>query len=77
MQQSKIFSLNWADALKSLLIAIGTPVLVAVERIIDSGKMDFSWKSLAMIGIGGGVTYLVKNYFSPPATTPPTNPLGK
>lgn len=66
MQPSKQFSINWLDAGKGLIIAVGSPVLVAVERIIDAGKMDFSWKSLAMIGIGGGVTYLLKNFFSAP-----------
>lgn len=66
MEQSKLYSINWRDAAKGLIIAVGSPVLVAVERIIDAGKMDFSWKSLAMIGIGGGITYLLKNFFSSP-----------
>jgi hypothetical protein len=67
MEQSKLYSINWRDALRGLIIAVGSPVLVAAERIIDAGKMDFSWKSLVMIGIGGGITYLVKNFFTSPA----------
>lgn len=66
MEPSKQFSINWRDAGRGLIIAVGSPVLVAVERVIDAGKMDFSWKTLAMIGIGGGVTYLVKNFFTSP-----------
>lgn len=68
MKTSPLYSINWKDAIKSLVIAVGSPVLVAVERVIDAGKMDFSWKSLAMIGIGGGVSYLLKNFFTPAQT---------
>lgn len=66
MKQSKQFSINWRDVSKGLIVAIGTPVLLAVERVIDAGKMDFSWKALLMAGIGGGVTYLIKNFFTAP-----------
>jgi len=64
MQPSKLYSINWRDAIRGLIIAVGSPVLVAIERTIDAGKMDFSWKSLVMIGIGAGCTYLVKNFFT-------------
>lgn len=66
MEQSKQYSINWRDALRSLIIAVGTPVLIATERVIDAGKMDFSWKALAMAGIGGGLSYLLKNFFTAP-----------
>lgn len=65
MEQSKLYSINWRDALRGLIIAVGTPVLIAIERVIDAGKMDFSIKSLVMAGIGGGVAYLIKNFFTP------------
>lgn len=66
MEQSKQYSINWRDAIRSLIIAVGTPVLIAAERVIDAGKMDFSFKTLAMAGIGGGIAYLLKNFFTAP-----------
>lgn len=64
MKTSPLFTINWRDAVKGLVLAVGTPVLLAVERLLDAGKVDFSWKTLAMVGIGGGVTYLIKNFFT-------------
>lgn len=66
MNQSSLYAINWRDALRGLILAIGTPVLVAVERQLDAGKIDFSWKSLAMIGVGAGLTYMTKNFFTSP-----------
>ena len=65
MKTSPLYSLNWRDAGKGLLIAIGSPVLVALQRYLEAGKVDFSWKALVMIGLGGGATYLIKNFFTP------------
>jgi hypothetical protein len=66
---SKKFSLDSSDWLRGLGIAVATPVLIAVQRVIDAGKMDFSWKSLLMAGIGGGVAYILKNWLFEPAKT--------
>lgn len=72
MKDSPLFTLNWQDALRGLIVAVGTPILLAIERVIDAGKMDFSWKTLAMAGLGGGVVYLIKNFFTPAAATKTT-----
>jgi len=65
---SKKFTLQGGDFLRGLGMAIATPVLVAVQRLIEAGKVDFSWKALLMMGIGGGVAYLLKNLVLEPAT---------
>lgn len=70
MQQSPLYTINWRDISRGLIIAIATPVAVAMQRLLDAGKMDFSWKALLMIGIGGGLSYLVKNFFTAPAEQP-------
>lgn len=66
---SKKFTLQTSDFLRGLGMAIATPVLVAIERLIDAGKVDFSWKALLMMGIGGGVSYILKNLLVEPAKT--------
>ena len=65
---SKKFSVNFLDVLKGVVIAVGTPVLFAIQSKLDSGNYQFSWKELAMIGLAGFVTYLIKNFFSTPTT---------
>lgn len=65
---SKKFSVNIYDVLKGVIIAIGTPVLFAIQSKLDSGNYQFSTKELLMIGIGGFVTYLIKNFFTTPTT---------
>ena len=64
---SKKFTLQGSDFLRGLGMAIATPVLVALQRLIDAGKVDFSWKALLMMGLGGGIAYILKNWLVEPA----------
>jgi len=66
---SKKYTLQIGDALRGLGIAVATPVLMAIQRIAETGHMDFSWKTLMMAGIGGGVVYILKNWLLEPAKT--------
>lgn len=70
---SKQFSLNFKDIAKAALVAVLTPVLVLVQQSIEAGSLTFDWKHLSMAAIGGGVAYLMKNFFTPSqtVTTPP------
>lgn len=65
MKTSPLYSINWRDIAHGLIIAVGTPVLVAAQRLLDAGKIDFSWKTLAMAGVAGGVSYIIKKFFTP------------
>jgi len=69
MEQSKLFSLNYADILKGLLMAVITPVLVIIQQSIANGEMTFNWKAIGMAAIAGGVGYLLKNFFTPGSKT--------
>jgi hypothetical protein len=64
----KQFSLGWLDVAKALLIAMITPVLVLIQNSIDAGQFSFHWKPILMTAIGGGVAYLIKNFFTPTQT---------
>lgn len=62
--RSKKFSLNWQDFLKGLLIACGSSAAMIVQQSLDSGSLEFNAKAIGMAAIGGGITYLIKNYFT-------------
>lgn len=68
MEQSKLFSLNYGDILKGLIMAVGTPVLLIIQQSIANGEVTFNWKQIGMAAIAGGVAYLLKNFFTPPVT---------
>lgn len=61
MKPSKIFSLNWQDFLKGLIIAIGTPVLYILQELIP----DWNLSPIEKAALSAGVTYLLKNFFTP------------
>ena len=65
---SKIFSLNALDFAKAFLVAILTPVLVLLQNSLDAGEFTFHWKPILMAAIGGGLAYLIKNFFTPSQT---------
>jgi hypothetical protein len=65
MKQSPLFSLNWNDAIKGLIMAVGTPALFIIQQAIANGQFVFNWKQIGMAALAGGVAYLVKNFFTP------------
>ena len=67
MKDSKLFSLNLKDLLKGLLLAILTPAVLIIEQSLDAGTLVFNWNHILMASLAGGVAYLVKNFFTPPA----------
>jgi len=64
MKQSNFLSLNWSDIAKGFLMAVLTPVFVIVQQSIEAGVFTFDWKTIGLAAIGGGVAYLVKNFFT-------------
>ena len=70
---SKKFRLNAKDFLRGLLIAMLTAALMAVQNALDAGELVFKWKQITMAAIGGGVAYLLKNFFQPAQVKQPIN----
>ena len=66
MKDSNFLSLGAKDILRGLLIAILTPILVLIQQSIEAGNLVFEWKSLLISGVGGGLAYLIKNFFTKP-----------
>ena len=68
MTNSNFLSLNWKDIVKGLLMAVLTPCILIIQQSLDAGNLVFNWKQIGMAAIAGGLAYLVKNFFSTPAT---------
>lgn len=76
MKTSKFLSLDFSDILKGLLMAILTPAIVIIQQSIDMGLLTFNWKTIVTASIGGGLAYIVKNFFTPQKEVSTTQSIG-
>lgn len=65
MKSSPMYSLNKQDLLKGLLMSILTPAIFIIEQSINAGSLVFDWKTILMASLGGGISYIIKNFFTP------------
>lgn len=77
MQTSSLFSLNWQDAAKGLLMAVLGAVVSVIVATVKTGNFTFTWESLWHGAVVGGASYLTKNFLTPSQTIPPSNLLAK
>lgn len=54
MKTSNLYSIDYRDILKGLLIAILTPTLFLIQQTTATGKLTFDWKEIGIATIGGG-----------------------
>lgn len=59
------YQINIKDALRGLLIAAGTAAGFIIQSTVESGSLDINWKKVGMAALAGGLTYIIKNYFTP------------
>ncbi|MFI5138211.1 MAG: hypothetical protein ACHQIM_10315 [Sphingobacteriales bacterium] len=71
MQTSSLFSLDFKDLGKGLLVAVGGAAIAAVETSVQAGTLTFSWKAIGGAALAAGLSYLVKNFFTPAQTIMP------
>jgi hypothetical protein len=71
MKTSSLFSLDFKDLGKGLLVAIGGAVIAAVETSVQAGSLTFNWQSIGGVAIAAGLSYLGKNFFTPAKTITP------
>lgn len=64
---SKQFWLNAKDFVKGMLMAIGGSAFIVIENTLNAGVANINWRTVVIAGLASGTTYLVKNFFSPPA----------
>jgi len=65
MKQSDLFSINWRDVLRALVIAALTPVLFALEKALTNGA-QYTLQEYGYMAAAGAVAYLVKNFLTKP-----------
>ena len=71
MKTSSLFSLDFKDLGKGLLVAIGGAAIAAIETSISAGSLTFDWKAIGGVALAAGLSYLVKNLFTPAQTVTP------
>jgi hypothetical protein len=47
-------------------MAILTPAVFILQQSLEAGSLKIEWHTVLLASIAGGVSYLVKNFFTPP-----------
>lgn len=71
MKTSNFLSLNLQDFGKGLIVAVGSAVLAAVYNVLQAGSLNFDWKAIGIVAVSAGVSYLAKNFLTPPSIVTP------
>jgi hypothetical protein len=66
---SKFLRLDYKDLAKGLLIAALTPALLVVQQSLSEGSLVLNWENIVAVSLAGGLSYLIKNFFSGPKTS--------
>ena len=77
MQTSPLFTIDFKDLGKGLLVAVGGAVIAAIETSVQAGALTFSWKAIGGVASAAGLSYLVKNFFTPAQTVTPAQQGGE
>lgn len=69
IKTSKKFRIDLLDFLKSLIIAGLSGCAMIAQQLIDTDSLDkVNWKAVLMAFVGGCLSYLIKNFFTPTRT---------
>ena len=71
MNTSNLFSLNWNDLGKGLLVAVGGSIVAVIEKTVALGSLTFDWQQIGLTALAAGIAYLGKNFFTPAQTVTP------
>jgi membrane protein implicated in regulation of membrane protease activity len=71
MKTSSLFSLDFTDLGKGLLVAVGGAVIAAIETSVQVGSVTFNWQAIGSVALAAGLSYLGKNFFTPAKTVTP------
>lgn len=65
MKTSNLYSIDFKDLSKGLIVAIGSAVVATIQTSLQAGSLDFNWKLIGTVALGAGVAYIGKNFFTP------------
>jgi membrane protein implicated in regulation of membrane protease activity len=74
---SGLFSLDFKDGAKGLLVAVGGAIIAAIQTSIQAGSLSFKWSYIGSVALAAGLAYLGKNFFTPAKEVAPANPIAK
>lgn len=69
METSKLFSLDWRDLGKGLVVAIGGAAITAIQTGFSAGGIN--WHSVINVAIAAGLAYVGKQFFTAGAVVTP------
>lgn len=58
------FTLNTADFLRGLAVAVGTAVLVLLQQMLTSSPVVINWSQLGIAAGSAAIAYLLKNFLT-------------
>ena len=64
MEKSKLFSVDFKDGAKAIVLAGLVSAAQIMETSLDAGSLVFDWKAIAIAFVSGGLAYLVKNFLT-------------
>lgn len=59
--KSSLFTLNKADFVKGLVIAVLTAVITVVYSTVQTGSFTFDWKEISVAALSAALAYITKN----------------
>ena len=62
-----MFALNWRDLGLGTVVAAITAALTVLYDLLSTGGA-INWKAVGIAGLTAGISYLLKNFFTPPKT---------
>jgi hypothetical protein len=62
--QSTLFTLNTADFVKGLLMAVLSTVITIVYQTIEAGSLVFDWTAIGTMALTSALAYIMKNLFT-------------
>jgi hypothetical protein len=61
---STFLNLNTKDFIKGLLVAVLSAVITILYNTIQTGSLDFDWKSIGVVALTSALAYIMKNLFT-------------
>jgi bacteriorhodopsin len=58
---SSIFTLNKADFIKGLIIAVITAIITLLYNTVQTGSLTFDWKAISTAAASAALAYIMKN----------------
>jgi putative exporter of polyketide antibiotics len=61
---SPFLTLNTADFLKGLLMAVLSSVITVVYQTVEAGSLVFDWTAIGTMALTTALAYIMKNLFT-------------